>query len=267
MPATPVGAAVVQLTPSKDNTLIESTNPLGQLSNGQGDLFAGRTGQAVGLSIRRGLIAFDVAGSIPVGSSITRVTLTVNDVQGLNGNQTVSLHRLFQNWGEGSSFFSGGQGAAAENNDATWLYTFYDKANPGASPTWDTPGGSYASVASASVLITAGSGNRPFAWSSDNSPSLRTDVQNWLDQPETAFGWIMLGNETVAQTAKRFSGSEATNSAYWPKLTIEYTAVPEPSTLSLVLMGAIVVFGACRHRARAGRARAQSQVDGPTPCA
>src|SRR5262245_8236505 len=76
-------AETVTFVPSKDNTIIQwspgtpAPNPL--LSNGLGDIFVGRTNQdgqePATISIRRGLIHFDVAESIPTGAHITAATL------------------------------------------------------------------------------------------------------------------------------------------------------------------------------------------------
>jgi hypothetical protein len=73
--ATPfVEAGDVALVPSRDNTLFEQTNASSQTSNALGDIFVGRTNQA-SLSIRRGLVQFDVAATVPFGATITGVTL------------------------------------------------------------------------------------------------------------------------------------------------------------------------------------------------
>ena len=66
--AMPNPQAVVNLGPSKDNTLIEDAT--GGLSNGAGEnLFAGKTGNG---SIRRGLIAFSLEhNGIPTESTVT----------------------------------------------------------------------------------------------------------------------------------------------------------------------------------------------------
>src|SRR5262245_51726133 len=69
----PAAADTATLNPSKDNTLIESAT--GALSNALGDIFVGRTGQPVGQSVRRGVIAFDVAAGIPGGATITSAKL------------------------------------------------------------------------------------------------------------------------------------------------------------------------------------------------
>jgi hypothetical protein len=64
------------LRPVKDGTLIE--NPAGALSNGSGPgFFAGRTSSTSG-SIRRAVLAFDVAAAVPRGSTVTRAVLRLN---------------------------------------------------------------------------------------------------------------------------------------------------------------------------------------------
>ena len=46
-----------------------------------------------------------------------------------------------------------------------------------------------------------------FTWS---SPQMIADVQSWLDNPSTNFGWTILGDESKGQTAKRVNSSEST---------------------------------------------------------
>ena len=50
------------------------------------------------------------------------------------------------------------------------------------------------------------------------------DVQSWLDNPASNFGWLVLGDETASATAKRFDTRE---SASPPMLTIQYIPGPE----------------------------------------
>jgi hypothetical protein len=54
---------------------------------------------------------------------------------------------------------------------------------------------------------------------------MAADVQGWLDSPATNFGWIIIGNESAALTAKRFDAHES--AATRPILTVYYT-VPAP---------------------------------------
>src|SRR5207244_3726302 len=84
---------VVTIAPSKDNTLYQSAT--GALSNGAGPtMFAGTTNATGGNAIRRGVIAFNVAGSVPAGATINGVTLTLAVDKTIAGVQTVQLHAL-----------------------------------------------------------------------------------------------------------------------------------------------------------------------------
>lgn len=200
------------LQASKDNTLIES--PKGELSGGLSPtFFVGRTGQAAG-SIRRGLIAFDVASAIPVGARITSVKLTLSMKLNAAGGRPsqISLHRVLADWGEGKSNSAGGRGAPAVEGDATWIHTFYPKT------LWATPGGDYATEGSASQAV-AGVG--VYTWGS--TPQMVADVQDWLDSPKKNFGWLLLGDETQGATAKVFQSLQSEDAQARPVLTVTFT--------------------------------------------
>lgn len=203
-------ADVVEIEASKDNTLYENVD--GSLSNGAGDhFFVGVTAQN---SIRRGLIAFDVAATVPAGSTITSVTLTLNMSMTIVGAQTIELHRASADWGEGASNAAGeeGGGAPALPGDATWLHTFFD------TDFWTTPGGDFDPVASGSTVV---SFNGPYTW--DSTPAMVADVQGWLDDASTNFGWILIGPESPPPTAKRFDTRENLLPDTNPFLTVEFT--------------------------------------------
>lgn len=201
----------VTLTPTKDNTLYESAT--GALSNGAGSyFFAGRTGQISG-SIRRGLIAFDVAGSVPSGATILSVTLTLNMSKTPSGAQSVSLHRVLADWGEGTSVAGQGEGGGAPSTtgDATWIHRFYNTT------LWTTAGGEFDATASATQTV---SGLGGYTWGS--TPAMVSDVQGWLNNPSTNYGWLVRGNESATRTAKRFDSRENPNPGARPQLTITY---------------------------------------------
>src|SRR4029453_16680356 len=86
-------AAIINITPSKDNTLYQYDPTEGDTSNALGlHFFAGET--AMG-ELRRGVLAFDIAGQIPAGSTITAVTLNMNMSRtGLDTARTIELHTL-----------------------------------------------------------------------------------------------------------------------------------------------------------------------------
>jgi hypothetical protein len=201
---------VVTLGASKDNTLIEIND--GSLSNGSGPaFFAGRVGLMGGVTLRRGVIAFDVADAVPADATIVEVSLQLHLSLTNTGPQTVALKRLLADWGEGDSFLPGGMGAPAEPGDATWLHTFYDDQF------WKTPGGDFVDVVSSSTVVdTVGF----YTW--PTTDQLVADVQGWLDDPASNFGWLVQGNEDDIQTAHRFDSREAPDEPMRPLLTITY---------------------------------------------
>jgi hypothetical protein len=207
--------AQVVITPTKDNTLYES--PTGGTSNGAGQhLFVGQTS---GGSMRRALVAFDIAGQIPAGATIVSATLQLQMSKTNAGAEPIGLHKVSADWGEGTSDATAneGSGATATTGDATWLYTFFNTAQ------WSTDGGDFAPTASATLSV---NGIGFYTW--DSTPGMVTDLQSWLDAPATNFGWILLGNETAVGTAKRFSSRENATVAARPQLTVVYQTSSEP---------------------------------------
>ena len=65
---TSVSAGIINIMPSKDNTLYEYDPVEGDHSNGAGfHFFAGENGMG---ELRCGVLAFDIAATIPAGSTI-----------------------------------------------------------------------------------------------------------------------------------------------------------------------------------------------------
>ena len=55
------------------------------------------------------------------------------------------------------------------------------------------------------------------------------DVQRWLDDPSSNFGWLLLGNESTNRTAKRFDGRQNVSGFPDPQppvLTVKYLGGP-----------------------------------------
>ena len=219
-----VRAESVDLAPSKDNTIFSEASR----SSGQGPhLFVG------GLllfgtppPVRRTLLAFDVAGNVPAGATVDSVTLQLYVSKEKGGSVTVSINRLLKDWGESTSVSpkgrmpavaSGGQGAPAVGNDATWTHP------ERIGTAWDTAGGDFEASLSASTSVNS---IQDYTWSSDDFPQLVDDVQDWLDNPSANFGWILRGRESVPGTPKRFDSREHATPANRPKLTIAYTLPP-----------------------------------------
>jgi hypothetical protein len=234
---------------SKDNTLYE--DPSGALSNGAGaSIFAGNNG--FGLR-RRAVIAFDVAGAVPAGSTVTGAALKLNMVQTLAGDTPVSVHRALADWGEGTSnatFGNGGAGAPATPGDATWLHRLYNTV------LWTNAGGDFDPSPSATTVVGALVG--VYSWS---SPAMTTEVQGWLDNPALNHGWVIIGTEVGIATAKRFESREALNAAGRPVLVVEYTPPCYPDcNLDQILD--VSDFGCFTNKFITGNAYADCNADG-----
>lgn len=214
-----IAAETVTLVSDRDNTLMNV--PDGSLSFALSEVvFVGRIGsQGPAAKLRRGLMRFDVASLVPKGATILSARLEVQCVMTVSGNHTVTLRRVTEDWGEGTSFSSGGAGVPATPGDATWLHRFWPDV------LWSTPGGSFVPQVSASTVI---GGTGPYAWSS--TPAMVADVQAWLDLPESNFGWMIRGNESVPQSVKALGSHENQVISQRPRLVIEYEPpfTPQP---------------------------------------
>ncbi len=228
--ASSMRADVAMISPSKDNTLFE--DPTGSLSNGAGGyLYAGKTGINAMNRLRRGIMAFDIAGNIPAGSIINSVTLSMelNNV-GAHGVQTITLTKVMADWGEGISDAgeaAGGGGAPSEPNDATWIHRFFNTSS------WTTAGGDFAGAPSAGRTVDA---NGTYVWDSTSNAAMVADVQDWLNNPSTNFGWMIRGNEVTPNSVARFGTQENTFPARRPVLTVDFTpTIPATSTFGVAL--------------------------------
>lgn len=191
---------------AKDNTLYEDAN--GALSNGSGEhLFVGKNNQGL---IRRTLIAFSLS-EIPPGATILGVTLSMHMSKTISAVQPVALHRVTGDWGEAGSDAAGGEGggAAAQSGDATWLHRFFD------SDLWTDAGGDFLPTPSAVQTVDSVG---MYLWGS--TPELVADVQNWVDNPQQNFGWILIGEESAFPTSKRFDSRENSLEQNRPVLTV-----------------------------------------------
>lgn len=204
-----VFAETLVVNASKDNTLYESTGA--QLSNGQGIyMFVGLTGSG---GSRRGLVAFDLS-AIPANATVTDVSLSLflSRPRGDATAESIDLFKVVKDWGEGASNAGnpGGAGAPAQPGDATWLFNFFNTSS------WTAPGGDTAASVSASTMVSTN--NRLYTWSGSG---MVADVQSWVADPASNFGWLITGNEANEQSAQRFHTSENTSNK--PQLTVTYT--------------------------------------------
>ena len=194
-------------TASKDNTLYE--DPAGGFSNGAGKNFF--TGTTLQPGIRRTLIQFDLS-SIPVGAVIDNSTLKLYMSKTITGPVVNTIHKVTNNWGEGTSDASGpeGIGAASTNGDATWIHMFYPNI------LWNNVGGDFVATATASKVI---NGTGFYVW---NDTKMTSDVQVWVNNSTSNFGWLIKNaDELTSPGSKRFDSRENISGKN-PLLTVTY---------------------------------------------
>lgn len=253
-----VRADSVVLEAVKDTTIFDDNE---NFSNGAGQyIFAG---QNMGIANRRALIKFNVAGSIPAGSTINSASLQMYMSRTRAGNQTVRLHVLLSDWGESTSDAGGneGGGSLAEDGDATWRYRYYDTITPPLGPEWTTMGGDFVATASGSATVGASNGN--YTWTT--SLGMVAAVQGWLDNSSTNYGWIVIGNESTTGTAKRFNSRHSTNASQRPRLTINYT-LPAATGACCFTDGSCQVLTSAQCGAMSGAYQGNGTSCSPNPC-
>ena len=187
-------------------------------NGGQAWVLAGRTQNGPYV---RGLYRFEL-NNIPPHAIIQSAVLQL-DVTGQPGdmesvNSTFSVHRMLQPWGEGTNNATSnpGQGTPATPGGATWLHRFFP------TNTWAAPGGAsgidYVSEGSSFQQI-EDPDHSPYRFNS--TPEMVADVQAWLSNPETNFGWMLIGGDNLIFTARRFGSREDPNAL--PLLEVSYT--------------------------------------------
>jgi hypothetical protein len=194
-----------------DSTLYESTTDGN--AGGFVGFFVGLTAESVG-NRRRAVIRFDTS-SIASDEIVREVSLRLVVERTRGVADTHSLHRITAPWVEGNGTgigSGGGAGGTAVPGAVTW------NSREHLSTPWTTPGGDFAAAASASAAArTAGAS---VLWADDNPrDGMAADVQSWISDPATNFGWLIRGEETRLLTARRYHSSESAG-AVQPTLTI-----------------------------------------------
>jgi hypothetical protein len=257
--AAPAMADFIKDLPAvQDATLLGGTDANTNQSLADPGIFVGTDGQD---NPKRGLIEFDIADNIPAGATITNVQLTLvlgqlagsggGSGSGTTSSETISLFDEAQAWGQptnikGASGFGGtGHGAAPQSGDATWNYAFYNTTS------WTVAGGDYVAGASDRGDASVGNSLTTYSWSSS---LMVADVQNWLDNPSSNFGWLLKNSDETDATDFRAFWSAQGAAAYLtanptnplgvaaPELAVSYV-IPEPASAALLsaMAGGLIV--------------------------
>ncbi len=182
---------------------------------------------------RRALLRFDLS-AVPPGSRVLSAQLQLFVVRARD-EHLVSVHRVLSPWGEaGSNGGDAGVGAPAQPGDATWSHRFWP------TQTWAQRGGDF--VPTPSTGLQVGFGPAAYIWPS--TAQTVADVQRWVDQPATNHGWILIGDDTGLQNAKRFGSRSNTAADARPMLVVSYDKAPAPQDVDIPLPGwALALLG------------------------
>jgi hypothetical protein len=244
--AHPASADLVTIPASQDATLFGASTANNNSSSGPG-MFVGSDGMS---RPKRGLIEFNIAGSIPAGATINSVSLSLvlGQVAGSDTTpRTIGLFDVTTNWAGGTNGTTGhpgpgfggtGQGFPPNIGDVTWNFSKFDTIP------WSTPGGGgdFSSTESAAIDVSQNL-NTEYIWGS--TAQMVADVQGWLDGTLPNFGWLLKNDsEGSATTLRAFYTAEGAVEQGFPEfaphLTVDFTAaaiVPEPSTWAMLLLG------------------------------
>jgi hypothetical protein len=211
----------------KDGTIFNNqaaTSPNGNYGAGGSELL--QVGYASPSSMyARALIQFDLS-SLPANAVIESVSLEFT--LGSSGTfiPEISVHKMNQSWTEGTTSFctynnpcnTQGIAIAPGGTDVTWNESSYSGTGTNS---WTTNGGTFSLPASA-TSIELGASTILY-----NSIGLKNDVQDWVSNSATNFGWILKTDFITNSSAmRRFRSREGAvvsgNTSTAPKLVITY---------------------------------------------
>ncbi len=205
----------------------QDVNNLQDFNNGLVEtLVSGALNAAVGGAPRRILLKFDVSGQIPSNATVSAVTVDVTTVPNFPPSpaaSTFDLRRLLEDWTE---------------SEVTWNSRM---VTPAIVP-WDMPGatGALDSVSTASSTIFVGTGAVEQTYTFSSTTQLVADVQAWVANPGTNFGWLLISEgEAVLETARHFTSGRFSDTNVVPMLVVTFTAStppPVPPTISGVTL-------------------------------
>lgn len=199
-----LSAVTLEIQPLQDTSIYEN-HP--DRSNGQGEFLV------VG-DDARSLIQFDIQNRIPRGATIIDAVLTMNLEGDAAAPVDVELYRVFSAWGEDDSDAFGDEvnGAPAGPEDATWSHRRFHGGQ------WDEPGGDFDPDVRSAAAKVARRGD--WEWFGNQ---LVDDIQGWVDDASTNFGWLL----TAAEEKLAFISGDSDHRAVRPRLEVTYEVPDE----------------------------------------
>lgn len=201
-------------------------------------------------STRRSLLKFDLSSLAGQFSSIDSVSLQLTPAgSAITGDFSIyAVSDANAGWIQGNK-----TGALATTGEPAWNF-IAGGPTPGDPLTGSTPwagsiglgtaGTDYDTPALFTGTYTSGS-------TTPITVTLPTSlIADWINNPSTNGGLFLRFDTEVNTVVARFRSSEFTTIADRPMLTVDYTAIPEPSAFVLSGLGMVVLIGRSRARAR-----------------
>jgi hypothetical protein len=193
-----------------------------------------------------GLIKFNFS-PIPANASIQSVSLTLTIVGQpyAPASATFDLHRMLISWGEGTGTSSADSGRLAVAGESTWNARLYP------STAWSAVGAAapvdFSSTVSASAFapVTPGpnpSPTPPYTATFASTPALVADVRQWLTDPTSNFGWIIIPESEATKGTHRNSSSRESAANDKPRLVVQYVIPVTPIIKSFQKSGSAIQF-------------------------
>ena len=154
------------------------------------------------------IIKFNLAGEIPVGSTVQSAVLELRtSTRNYAYDMYVPAYKVLKSW---------------EETEATWY-------NPTLSGVWDMPGAEGYGDRSHNPAFTATVGDveKWVQW------TLTGVVQDWVSDPSSNHGVILIGNVVTQTVRYTFYDSEVGAVSLRPKLSVTYLEVPPTPTPTL----------------------------------
>jgi hypothetical protein len=222
----------VTLTANADTHLFE---PAPDNNAGGNPFFS--SGANFSLKRTRSLVKFNLAGQIPANASIqsASLTLTVTNVPFSSTDSIFDLHRLLVDWGEGTGTSAADGGRAAVAGEATWNHRFHP------STSWSAVGaaapGDFSSTVSTSKLL-QDVGTYTFS----STPEMVADIRQWVANPSTNFGWILISESEDTTGTHRMFASRESSANNKPTLVVQFVIPVTPTIKSIQKVGSTIQF-------------------------
>jgi hypothetical protein len=251
--ALPAGAATTTLTATGDNTILNGSlaghnygnfNPIssGKINNG--------------IPNQSSILRFDVSTLAGIYTSIDAITLRLyywDDTVAANFGTADVLTNVHAITAANRAWIEGISAGAAQSGESTWNNSAHGSTPWAGSAGLGTAGTDYDSTVLASHTLVAA--NRPaagtvidFSFTGD-STALTALIGAWMvdnvDNSRDNPGLLLRDPSPSTQNSRnRFTASstEDANAALHPQLIVNYTAIPEPSSMLLLGLGGLRMF-------------------------